>query len=205
MRGNMTMDWIMGSLFLGTPLVLSVSVLLIWFGMSSETREKKNRELFSQDLAAAVKHSQPTWEQVLDMAELNGVSSKTAYDTSRALLRDLLTGKDTDLEKHKNLIETYIARHKMAEPFEGLPTETRVHFERLREALSGKEQLLEPLTMQVRELVSVYEKDKKAQRRYTAWGFFVGVLGILFAAYTYIHPLINPVMPPPPNRSLRSG
>jgi hypothetical protein len=37
--------------------------------------------------------------------------------------------------------------------------------------------------------VSVYERDKKSQRRYTAWGFFLGLLGILFAAYAYVNPL----------------
>ncbi len=115
--------------------------------------------------------------------------AKAAYELTRSIYRDLLVGKSQEYEPHKTLIESYLAQHKKAEPFEGLPTETRMHLGRLREALTGHDHLLEPLTSQIRELVSVYESDKKAQKRYTAWGFFLGLFGVMFAAYTYLNPL----------------
>lgn len=147
------------------------------------------RQKLLQDIGDAIKHSQPAWEQIVEIAESDGLGAKAAYELTRSIYRELLVGKGQEYELHKALIESYLAKHKKAEPFEGLPTETRMHLERLREALAGYDHLLESLTSQIRELVSVYENDKKAQKRYTAWGFFVGLFGVMFAAYTYLFPL----------------
>ena len=65
----------------------------------------------------------------------------------------------------------------------------------LKDILTGIEnrQLLEPVTSQIRELLAVDSGDNKIQKQYTVCGFFVALLGILFATYAYFRPL-----PPPP-------
>jgi hypothetical protein len=143
---------------------------------------------FRKDLRGAIKHSQPQWDQLVEIAQSRHLNQRAAYSVARSLLRDVLTGTETELVSHRKLLEDYIAKYKAAEPFEGLPSETRVHLERLREALNGQNGLLDPLTAQIRELVSVYEKDKSRQRQYTFGGFVVGVGGLVFAAYAYFNP-----------------
>ena len=158
------------------------------FGTVSEiiqTENKKKRDEFNKALKLAVLSSQPRWEQVLDIAEALNISSRTVYEVSMEIYKEILTGENEELKPHQELVEDYILKHREAEPFEGLPAETIIHLERLSEAIEGTHYSLEPLTMQIKELVSIYEKDKRTQRRYTVWSFFIGLAGFMFAAYSF--------------------
>ena len=132
----------------------------------------KWRKQFEEDLALAVKNSQPSWEQILQIATSRHVKHTEVYWVLQRLLRELLTGRNTDLSQHRAVIESYIAKMKEAEPFEGMPNEIRIHLERLREHLPSSSGILEPLTTQIRELLSVNEKEQKQQKYYTVGGFF---------------------------------
>jgi dolichol kinase len=111
-----------------------------------------------------------------------------AYIATLNLLRGVLTGDDAELQPFRQVIEGYILAYRKTDPFDGLPSETRLHLERLHDALQDKAHLLEPLTMQLKELVSVYEREKKAQSRYTTGGFILAIVGLAFAGYTYLYP-----------------
>jgi hypothetical protein len=143
---------------------------------------------FKVDLKKAILNTQPSWEQVLLLARSHNLAKGEAYFQVIAILRDLLTGDDKELQPHREIVERYLSEYATTDPFDGIPSETRLHLSRLRDALADKEHLLEPLTIQLKELVSIYERKQKAQRAYTSWGFFIAVLSLGFAAYTYVNP-----------------
>lgn len=143
---------------------------------------------FRADLKKAISHSQPTWDQVLLLAQSHSLSKAQAYIEAIAILRDVLTGDDKELQAHRALVEGYLTAYAATDPYDGLPNETRLHLSRLRDALAEKDHLLEPLTIQLKELVSIYERKQRTQRFYTAWGFVLAVLGLAFAGYTYVYP-----------------
>lgn len=151
---------------------------------------------FQEDLVLAVKNSQPTWPQILQIAASRHVRNERVYWILQRLLREILTGRNADLAPHKELVEGYIAKMKESEPFEGMPKEIRVHLERLREQLPASPQMMEPLTGQIRELLAVNEKEQKQQKYYTVGGFFLGILGFVFAGFAYFYPYQAP--PPAP-------
>jgi len=152
----------------------------------------KRRRRFEQDLLQAVKHSQPTWEELVTIASSRGVEEAVVYGLLRDLMREILTGRASDLEPHRKELEAYLAKYRELEPLEGLPNEIRIHLERVKEQLQEKAQLLDPLTAQIRELVSINERERRHQRYYTVGGFIVGFLGLVFAAYSYFFPFANP-------------
>lgn len=143
---------------------------------------------FRADLKKAIAHSQPGWDQVLLLAQSHGLTKAETHTETVVVLRDLLTGEDLELQGHRSLVEGYLAAYAATDPYDGLPNETRLHLNRLRDALAEKSHLLDPLTIQLKELVSVYERRQKTQRFYAAWGFVLAVLGLAFAGYTYIYP-----------------
>ncbi|MHB1013925.1 MAG: hypothetical protein ACYC2W_01425 [Desulfurivibrionaceae bacterium] len=100
-------------------------------------------------------------------------------------MREILTGENKQLLAHKDLIRSYIEKHKEEEPFEGIPNDIRIHLERLREKINGQKELLDPLTNQIKDLLTINEKEKKHQKYYTIGGFFIGLLGFCFAIYSY--------------------
>lgn len=159
----------------------------------SEYTENKDRlkKKFKEELLAAIMYSQPTWQQVIEIADTSQMPMAAVHQMVREFYKAILIGGAKDLLQHKDLIEEYIASHKRAEPFEGLPNEIRIHLERLSDALGKETHLLDPLTNEVRELVTVYKADYKLQKRYTSWGFFLGLVGLAFAAYSYFYPYIK--------------
>lgn len=151
----------------------------------------KWRKQFEEDLRLAIKHSQPSWEHLSDIASTRNVKNAEIYWVLQKLLREILTGREADLASHQKVVERYLAKLKEIEPFEGIPTEIRIHLERVKEHLSTDTLLLQPLTNQIRELLSVNEKDRRQQKYYTIGGFFVGFLGLVFAAFAYFYPYTN--------------
>lgn len=146
------------------------------------------RKQFEADLKLAIKHSHPSWEQVADMAASRNIKNEDIYWVLQKLLREILTGRETDLAAYRETVEGYIANLKEVEPFEGIPTEIRLHLERIKEQLSNNIHLMQPLTSHIRELLTVNEKEKRQQKYYTIGGFFVGFLGLIFAAFAYFYP-----------------
>ncbi len=190
----MDIDWSkIGIVLVGIALTISV----LWLLISIEEDKQRSLRKFKEEMTKAILHSQPTWQQMLDIAETSSITASAAYSSARELHKDILTGTDKELQPHRALLETYISSHKRTEPFEGLPNEIRIHLERLRESASGNDHLFEPLTTQIRELVSIHDKEFKAQKRYTSWGFFIGVLGAIFAGYAYFYPHESPPHSPP--------
>jgi hypothetical protein len=181
-------EWFVGIAFVG--FFLFGIGYLFWTvnDLIDAVIDRKFRQKFRVDLCGALKHSQPPWEQLVSIAESRGLSHKSTYIVVRNLLRDVLTGSETELSPYRGLLEQYIESYKAAEPFTGLPSETRVHLERVRERLGSDSAILDPLTERIRDLVSVYERDKSRQRLYAVLGVILGIIGLLFAAYAYFFP-----------------
>lgn len=189
-------------LWIVVPATLALVALGLFIAYKIEGAKENAVERFGGDFVDAIKHSQPTWEQVLDMADLAGVPAQRAYRVARILQKRLLTGADPHkLAEHKSLIDSYIARHRASEPFEGLPNEVRIHLERISDQHPEARSSLMPLTQQIRDLVAIHGQEFKRQKRYASWGFTLGIVGLVFAAYAYFFPYapqqkaITPVSP----------
>lgn len=143
------------------------------------------RKVFKKDFEDCLKHSQPTWDDVKEIASISAVTHQSILKVLQHLHVQVLAGRNAELEQHKNLLQSYINSYKIEEPFEGIPNEIRMHLERLRENIGGSEHLLDPLTSQIRELLSVKQKEMRQQKWYTIGGFAIGLAGLIFAIFTY--------------------
>lgn len=152
--------------------------------MLEDVFEIKSISDFSKDFKDTVKHSQPSWEDVKEIASTRHLTQSKIQFTIRKYYREIMAGRDSDLADHKDLIKGYIDQYRKDEPFEGLPNEVRIHLERLRDNLNGNEHLLEPLTSQIKDLLTINETEKRNQKYFTIGGFFVGLAGFSFAIYT---------------------
>jgi len=152
-----------------------------WLYNFSETRKLKK---FEKDLELSIKHSQPSWEEIKNIANTRLMTHKSILAIILEFQREVLSGRKKELEPYKEALNEYLKNYKNEEPFEGLPNEIRLQLERLRKKIDGKEDILEPLTSQIKELLLINEREKRHQKYYTVAGFFVGVIGLLFAAYS---------------------
>lgn len=174
-------------------LGIGAVAFLTWLVISilDDIFKSKWRKQFEEDLKLAVKHSQPSWEQLSDIAASRNIKNVEIYLILQRLLREILTGRETDVASHQAVLEGYLNKIKEIEPFEGMPTEIRIHLERIKEQLDQDSLLLQPLTNQIRDLLTINEKDRRHQKYYTMGGFFVGFVGLIFAAFAYFYPYSN--------------
>ncbi|WP_447773431.1 hypothetical protein [Aeromonas veronii] len=181
--------------------LISISVIggfifLSWAlgSMLEDIFEMKQISNFSKDLKDTVKHTQPSWEDVKEIASTRGLTQSKIQFTIRKFNREIMAGREDELSPHKDLIKSYITQYRKDEPFEGLPNEVRIHLERLRDQINENEHLLEPLTTQIKDLLTINQKEKRQQKYYTIGGFFVGLAGLAFALYTsFTAPNLNEV------------
>lgn len=166
--------------------VIGVSVFFAWFlgSVLGEIFEMNEISNFSKDFKDTVKHSSPTWEDIKEIASSRGLTQSKIQHTIRRYHREIMAGREKDLSPHKELIKGYINQYKNDEPFEGLPNEIRIHLERLRDQINGNNHLLEPLTSQIKDLLTMNKKEQRHQKYYTIGGFFIGLAGFAFALYT---------------------
>ncbi|MBN2816419.1 MAG: hypothetical protein JXQ67_07015 [Campylobacterales bacterium] len=175
-------EWI----YVAITIVIGVGIISWSLTVVLEDILKLNSiKKFSEDFKASVKHSQPSWEEIKDIASTRGLTQSDIQFTIRKFHREILAGREATLSDYKEKVKSYIDLYKEEEPFEGLPNEVRIHLERLREQIDGKEHLLEPLTSQIKDLLTIYQKEKRYQKYYTTGSFFIGLIGLGFAFYTY--------------------
>lgn len=185
-------EWFYIALISSGVIAGFIFVSLVFVSMLEDILEMKQISNFSKDFKDTVKHSQPSWEDVKEIASTRGLTQSKIQFTIRKYNREIMAGREENLSEHKELIKSYISQYRKDEPFEGLPNEVRIHLERLRDQINGNEHLLEPLTTQIKDLLTINQKEKRQQKYYTVGGFFVGLAGLAFALYTsFAEPIIN--------------
>lgn len=156
-----------------------------------ELIRRKQRKSFMEDLTLALIHkgNVVSLQQIQQIAETRGVTQHDIQRCLKVLLREVLAQRNLSLQEHQPRIEGLIKEMKIREPFDGLPNELRIHLERLRDDLHQTPEHLEPLTIQIRELVALKSREHRVQKYYTVGGFALGVIGLAFAAYAYWVPV----------------
>ena len=184
-QGERTMNEILITLtivlfFAGILAFLLVSILNDAFAV-------KYSRTFKENLKKAISSRQLTAQQIAMLAEAGNLDTHQTSHAAKQVLADLLIDSESKPE-HITQVETYLSYMKSIEPFEGVPSELRIHLERLKDQTPSVGPLLDPLAMQIKELASVRNRETKLQKYYTAGGFFVGIAGIALAIWMYTNP-----------------
>jgi len=181
-----TVVFIMGGILLATIYLLWIAGILI----DAYIESKKINE-YSKDFETSIQHSQPSWEEMKEIIRTHNLQQSKVLHIYQKAMKKILTGESKELEPYKELIRSYIDKYNEEEPFEGMPSDIRIHLERLREQINDdRANLLDPLTNQIKDLLSINERERKHQKYYTIGGFFVGIIGLIFAIYSlYITPV----------------
>lgn len=170
--------------------IFAFAVFLLFFSLSSvidDLFKAKFSKIFLEDLKKATKHKVLTPQQVTTLAESRNLDTRYTVLSVKKAIGDLLTAEE-DTDKEVQQLESYLSHIKQIEPFEGVPSELRIHLERIKDQLPNLSVLLDPLAIQIKELAAVRSREVKLQKYYTAGGFFVGLIGIAIAIWMYINP-----------------
>jgi hypothetical protein len=152
--------------------------------LADELINRKFRKAFKKDLCnAIINDNTPTWDQVKIIAETNSLPSKEVSKVVKLIITEILSG-ESSLEKDKiKIFESYLENHNQDEPFEGIPSEIRIHLERLKESSGIQLTQLEPLTKHITELLKINTKENKRQKSFSLISLLVGIGGLAIGLY----------------------
>lgn len=150
--------------------------------------DRSNLKSFKSDFENAVIHSQPDWDGMKRIAKTRGLKPSQIYWSLEEYIREIKTGENEKLSEHLELIDSYIAAYKHDEPFQSLPSDIKLHLERVRDKL-GSTELLDPLTSQIKDLLAIHSEESKKAKFYSIGGFITGLLGVALAIILYVLPL----------------
>lgn len=149
------------------------------------------RYLFRRDVSNGIKHGDLVWEQVCDFAKLRNLTLHVAIHVIMKFKRKILVSPDKkgDAQIKIKKLDEYIAEYHKDSPFDGLPEETRLLLNDLRNKLGGKAEPLHQLASHMREQLRSREWKYRRQGFYTFGGFVLAVVALIVTFYIYYNPL----------------
>lgn len=174
-----------------TGVLFIVVVALAYIGtlilvpMIIDERAKRRRRKQVGDMVAAAHVKTPLTRKQIEI--LSKDYRLTTRDT-QILLRNqfsdaIKSGNDPLVSYFQSLYEQL----EKDEPFEGLPSDVRLHLERIKESIGeGKDFLMEPLAAQLQDLNAANRKKERWMWGLTIASFVAGVVGVIFGALPYL-------------------
>lgn len=119
------------------------------------------------------------------------LNSKDIQLAARRQFKNALTSEQAKKNK-SDYFQALFEDYERDEPFEGLPSDVRLHLERVREVL-GKENdhMLQPLASQLQDLNDENVRKHKKMWWVSVASLMIGIASLAFAAYVYYKPAEN--------------
>ncbi len=177
-------------------LVLLIEIMVV-FGVLmwaiptiiEEFFKNKRRSKFGKELSRLYDSHKLDRIQVEILSKEYFLNSKDIQLVARKQFKESLLLNDANPEK-ATYFQTLYQDYEKDEPFEGLPSDVRLHLERVRDAMGKQnDHMLQPLAAQLQELNDENIRKQKKMWWVSVASFMIGVASLVFSGYTYFSPL----------------
>jgi hypothetical protein len=186
----MLMSW---KEFMALVLLIEVMVLIGMLAWAIPTIidgiiKTKRRNRFGKELSVLFGKNKLDRRQIEILSKEYYLNSKDIQLAARRQFKEALTSEGAEKEK-SDYFQSLFEDYERDEPFEGLPSDVRLHLERVREAL-GKENdhMLQPLASQLQDLNDENVRKQKKMWWVSVASLMIGIASLAFAAYVYYKP-----------------
>lgn len=141
-----------------------------------------------------MKNSKLNKSQIEVLSKEYFLNSKDIQLAARREFKNSLSVDDPIKDK-ADYFQALYQDYERDEPFEGLPSDVRLHLERVRESLGkDKDHMLQPLASQLQDLNDANVRKHKKMWWVSVASLMIGVASLAFAAYAYYKPSTNQAM-----------
>lgn len=174
-------------LFVILIVAFYAAVLFIVPMVIDEVAKRQRRKMVGNLIVSAHAKSALTRKQI----EILSADHRLTARDMQILLRNQFSaavkasdeGRETRIKYFQDLYEEL----EKDEPFEGLPSDVRLHLERIRESIGkDKDLLMQPLASQLQDLNATNRRKEKWMWGLTIASFAAGVVGVIFGAIPYL-------------------
>jgi hypothetical protein len=182
--------------FMALVLLIEVMVvlgMLIWAipAIIDGIIKTNRRNRFGKELSELFEKNKLDRQQVEILSKEYYLTSKDIQLAARRQFKEALISEQAKKDK-SDYFQALFEDYERDEPFEGLPSDVRLHLERVREAL-GKENdhMLQPLASQLQDLNDENIRKHKKMWLVSVASLMIGIASLAFAAYVYYKPAEN--------------
>lgn len=152
-----------------------------------EAAKRRRRKSVGELVGSAFSKNPLTRKQIEILSADNRLTSRDTQILLRKQFSEAVKSVDEKRDEKIQYFQGLYEELEKDEPFEGLPSDVRLHLEKIRESL-GKEKdfLMQPLASQLQDLNSSAKRKEKWMWGLTIASFAVGVVGVIFGALPYL-------------------
>ncbi len=174
-------------LFIVAVVVVYIGALLIVPMALDEAAKRRRRKNVGELVGSAFSKNPLTRKQIEILSADNRLTSRDTQILLRKQFSEAVKSVDEKRDEKIQYFQGLYEELEKDEPFEGLPSDVRLHLEKIRESL-GKEKdfLMQPLASQLQDLNSSAKRKEKWMWGLTIASFAVGVVGVIFGALPYL-------------------
>jgi len=141
-------------------------------GWKKRFREQVKQGILSGNLKAEdMQHLHERWFQ----------DRQSVLHSLRVMLGDSVSTEDDKLKDKTDVIRGLISIHNEREPFSELPENISLQLNTLRKESPATNDAVTQLAASLNELYSSNKTELSKQKKFSFWGFVVGILGILIS------------------------
>lgn len=167
-------------------VVMAYISFLVIVPLAIDERAKRRRRKQVGDMAAVAHEKSPlTRKQIEILSKDYRLTTRDTQILLRNQFAEAVKRGDTPLIGY---FQELYEKLEKDEPFEGLPSDVRLHLERIKESL-GEERnfLLEPLATQLQDLNVASRRKERWMWGFTVASLVAGIVGVVFGAIPYFN------------------
>jgi len=149
----------------------------------------RRRNKFGKELSRLFDINSLDRNQIEILSKEYYLNSKDVQLATRRQFKESVSINEIAPEKIKYFQELF-QEYEQDEPFEGLPSDVRLHLERVRETIGKQhDHMLQPLASQLQELSDESFRKQKKMWWISVASLMIGVASLAFGAYTHFSPV----------------
>lgn len=145
-----------------------------------DTAKSNWRKRFRQQLNLAIRKKSLTFEDMQHIAERWNQNRNSVLQSLRVIHSEAVSGEDAELSACCDLIRELLAKHQSREPYSELPENISLQLSRMNE-VDGVADSISQLAASLSELYSSSQREIAKQKKYSFWGFVIGIVGVLLS------------------------
>lgn len=163
---------------LGGIFVIAISMIPI----AIDTAKSNWRKRFRQQIKLAVQKGNLSFSDLEHIAERWFQNRNSVLQSLRVLLSEAVSGEDEDLSKCCTEVRDLLDQHQSREPYAELPENISLQLSRIRETRPELSTAVTQLASSLSDLYSTNQRELQKQKKFSYWGFIIGIIGLLLSA-----------------------
>lgn len=166
-------------------LITTTAAAIVGIGLASipiliDYAKSNWKKRFRQQIKSGITGGSLTYDDMQHIAECWSQDRKAILFSLRVMLSEAVSGEDEKLVASIEKLRELIKEHQEIEPFAELPENVSLQLSNLQKSIDDSEsEKIGQLAASLGVLYTSNQNELSKQKRFTLWGFIVGILGFV--------------------------